>query len=183
MASRHDDARQIDHARQGEISLQSRDQVFDRLSPYERPRSPHHARHRGQRNPVPDDYQAIWRGSERGRQHEAALSMTRRSFRCWRSRNWDPVGPALLASLASRAWNRNIIAARALAQRLRGFAAREACYDPSTSGRRVPYGRHYERHFPDRGRSFHPGWIDLKGARSRQRAADANGLALHEPDG
>ena len=43
-------------------------------------------------------------------------------------------------------------------------AAREACYDPSTSGRRVPYGRHYECHFPDRGRSFHPDWIDLKGA-------------------
>ena len=52
-------------------------------------------------------------------------------------------------------------------------ATREACYDPSTSGRRVPYGRHYERHFPDRGRSFHPDWNDLKGARSGQRAADA----------
>jgi hypothetical protein len=84
---------------------------------------------------------------------------------------------------ASRIWNRNISQPDELAQRLRGFAMREAYYDPSISGRRVPYGRHYERHFPDRGRSFHPDWIDLKGARSGQRAADANGLALHKLDG
>src|SRR5260370_20254641 len=78
---------------------------------------------------------------------------------------------------ASRIWNRNISQSDELAQRLGGFATRETSYDPSTSGRRVPYGRHYERHFPDRGRSFHPDWNDLKGACSRQRAADANGLA------
>jgi hypothetical protein len=89
----------------------------------------------------------------------------------------NPVRPAP-ASLASRVGNRNISQPDELAQRLRGFATREACYDPSTSGRRVPYGRHYERHFPDRGRSFHPDRNDLKGARSWQRA-----LALHELDG
>ena len=74
--------------------------------------------------------------------------------------------PALYATLASRVWNRNISQPDELAQRLRGFATREACYDRSISGRRVPYGRHHVDHFPDRDRSFHLDWNDLKELRA-----------------
>jgi len=57
-------------------------------------------------------------------------------------------------------------------------------HEPSLGERRVPYGRDHERHFPDRNRSFHLDWNDLKESRrSVQRAADAKVLVLNELDG
>ena len=51
-------------------------------------------------------------------------------------------------------------------------------HEPSIGERRVPYGRDHERRFPDRDRSFHLDWNDLKESRATgQRAADAKGLA------
>ena len=49
---------------------------------------------------------------------------------------------------------------------LPGLRKMRGIHEPSLGERRVPYGRDHERHFPDRDRSFHLDWNDLKESRA-----------------
>jgi len=56
-----------------------------------------------------------------------------------------------------------------------GLRKMRGIHEPSRGERRAPYSRDHERHFPDRGRTFHFDWNDLKESRALgSRAADAN---------
>jgi hypothetical protein len=54
-----------------------------------------------------------------------------------------------------------------------GLADREARYDPTSEGRRVPDHRHYEYHVPYRSRRFHRDWTAVKQVLAAEANADA----------